>query len=279
MPAELKMVIHNVVKTLFAIAFILTVNVTVFACWCREAGPVLDQFEGSDFIIVGRLTSAYKAKATIEVDRVFKGSIKVGEQLDLVNGGFGNCSRGYSSKDVGQKYLLYLTKPDEGFMYNPSLCGRSNFVERAFDDLAYLEKLPKVAGKTRLSGYFKTRETTMPQVEDLVVKITGKKSKETHSLKTDKNGFFEIYNLVPGDYIVEPQIPVGWRIDARYMFGIDSAVKSFLVTVKAKRHTLSKITLAKDDSHSAFPATWLVPIGDPNKPNWEKLPPKDGTPN
>lgn len=267
------MTINNVLTSLLlSLAFILTVNTAVFACSCKEAGPVLDQVERSEFIIVGRLTSAYKAQATIEVDRVFKGSIKVGEQLDFVNGGHGDCSRGYSSKDIGQKYLFYLSKPDEGFMFNPSLCGRSNLIERAFDDLAYLEQLPKVAGKTRLSGYFKTRETTSPNVEDLVVKITGKKSKKSYSLKSDKNGFFEIYDLAPGDYIVEPQIPIGWRIDTKYMFGIDSTAKSYLVTIKAKRHTASKITLTKDDSHSAYPAIWFAPIKDANKPDWEILP-------
>jgi hypothetical protein len=231
---------------LVCLALILSANVAGFGCWCVDAGPVLDQVEKSKFVIVGRLASISDAKAKIVVERVYKGWLKAGDQLDFVQGQFGDCIRGFGSGEIGQQYLFYLNSPSNARLYTASICNRSNKVARAFDDLAYLDKIGEVAGKTRLSGYFKTSEANIPNVEGLVIKITGKKNKKSYSVTTDKNGFFELYDLLPGDYIIEPQTPAGWRIDVKYMFGIDdrdSTNLTYLVTVKAKRHTATRITI------------------------------------
>ncbi len=129
----------------------------------------------------------------------------------------------------------------------------------------------EVAGKTRLSGYYTTAKADMPDVERLLIKITGKKS---YSLRTDKNGFFEVYDLPPGDYVVEPQIPAGWSVDGKHMFGLDNydptKFRGYTVTIKKKRHTSARTRIRYDVS--AFPAIWFDYVYDANKPDWGILP-------
>lgn len=261
----------NLKFLLVCLALILSAHVVGFACWCRDAGPVLDQFERSKSVIVGRLASVSEAEATLAVDRVYKGDLRVGDQIRFVQGTFGDCLRGFTSEEIGKQYLFYLVSPSKESMYEASICNRSNELALAFDDLAYLDKLPEVAGKTRLSGYFTTVGDNKPDVEGLLVKVSGRKN---YSVKTDKNGFFELYDLPPGDYIIEPQIPARWRIDGQYMFGAgnedSSKFKRYTVTIKAKRHTTTRIRIRYDVSE--FPAVWFAPINDPNKPDWEILP-------
>lgn len=256
---------------LLCLALILSCHVAGFGCWCRDPGPVLKQFERSKSVIVGRLASVSEAEARLVVDRVYKGKLRVGDQLSFVQGTFGDCLRGFGSEEIGQQYLFYLDRPSKGSMYEASICNRSNRLALAFDDLAYLDRMSDVGGKTRLSGYFTTIRDDKPDVEGLLIKVTGKKS---YSVRTDKNGFFELYDLPPGDYILEPQIPARWGIDGQYMFGVEyedpSKFKEYTVTIKAKRHTTTRIRIRYDVS--AFPAIWFAYVLDLNKPNWEILP-------
>jgi len=217
-------------------------------------GPVLDRFEGSNSVIVGRILSVSENEAKLVVDQTYKGKLRVGEQLRFVQGTFGDCVRGFSTEEIGQKYLLYLDKPSKDSTYEASTCNGSNRLSSAFDDLAYLDRMSEVVGKTRLSGYFTTARDEKPDVEGLLIKVTGKKS---YSLRTDKNGFFEVYDLPPGDYIIEPQIPNLWKIDMKYMFGIDEhnlrktipfATFKYTESVKAKRHTSARIRIQPDIS-------------------------------
>ncbi len=256
---------------LLCFALILLTNAVAFGCWCRDAGPVLDRFESSNSVIVGRLVSVSGNEAKLVVDQTYKGKLRVGDQLRFVQGTFADCVRGFGSGEIGQKYLLYLDKPSKESTYEASTCNGSNRLSSAFDDLAYLDRMSEVAGKTRLSGYFTTARDDKPDVEGLLIKITGKKS---YSLRTDKNGFFEVYDIPPGDYIVEPQIPPRWRVDRKYMFGVadedSTKFKGHTETVKNKRHTSARIRIRYDIS--AFPAIWFDYVLDLNKPDWEILP-------
>lgn len=255
---------------LLSLGIVLIANTAILACSCGEPVPVLDQFERSEFVFTGRLTMADRTKAVITVERTYKGKLKAGETLDFVNGGHGDCSRGYRTADVGREYLFYLSVPTEGSMFNPSLCSRSTAVERAFDDLSYLNKLPATAGRTRLSGYFISREENIPNVEGLVITVSG--TKRQYELTTDKNGLFEVYDLAPGDYIVTPQIPIGWQMGYQKMSGINNnKILSYELTVKSKRHTATRIPIFRTPV-AHYPRIWFAPINDPNKPDWEILP-------
>jgi hypothetical protein len=84
--------------------------------------------------------------ATLRVERVFKGTVKVRDELVFGQGGGADCIWTFNEKTVGEEFLFYLASPDRysDRSYLPSQdpglwfafgCGRSNRLERATDDL------------------------------------------------------------------------------------------------------------------------------------------------
>jgi hypothetical protein len=129
----------------------------------------------------------------------------------------------FGEKSVGNQLLMYLDRPErranDSFYswIDPSFwlaitCGRSDRIDGS--DLLYLEKLSKVKGKTRISGTLDARPETDLNLEGKTVKIIG--PKKVYKTKTNKNGVFEIYDLPPGKYVIEPEVPQGWKLDPVY---------------------------------------------------------------
>ena len=61
-----------------------------------------------------------------------------------------------------------------------------------------------------------------------IIKIIG--AQKTYETKTDKGGVFEIYDLPPGKYSIEPEMPAGWKID-QYHLSVtvpNDAIRSFI---------------------------------------------------
>ena len=195
---------------------------------------------------------------TMVVEKVFKGDLKVSQQIVFGQGGGGDCIWTFNERSIGGQYLLYLSRPDEPATdpplgsRDPSLwvafgCGRSTSVEGAAGDLAYLENMSKVKGKTRISGTLDARPESGLDFAGRTVRIIG--SKKVYKTKTNKNGVFEIYDLPPGKYFVEPEIPRGWKIDVshlRYLFRVgghedfsqrrDEWQKRVELTLEPKKH-------------------------------------------
>lgn len=247
---------------LLCLGFILVTNTTALGCWCRSPSPVLDQFEASKIVLLGRLASVSESKAGIVAERVFKGRVKVGDNLEFEQGQFADCLRGFTEEEIGERYLLYLSKPKDESLFAVSTCNRSNKVDNAFADLAYLDRMHEAAGKSRLYGYFTTSEAVALDFANLNIKITAKKTARSYSVKTDANGFFEIYDLAPGEYLIEPQMPAGWIMDVKYMFGIDDVYRklsAYIVTVKTKRHTETRIRILRTSFVSVLGQPCLAP--------------------
>ena len=91
-------------------------------------------------------------QSILTVEKVFKGNLKVGQKLPFRQGGGGDCVWTFSEKAVGNEYLLYLSaKPGDDGLWTGEVCSRSGSTKYRASDLLYLEKLPKVLGKTRIS--------------------------------------------------------------------------------------------------------------------------------
>lgn len=228
------------------LATVVVLNSQAVACTCGTRPTVLDAFENSNLVVVLKLVSVDKIRekereydvgyirsVSMVVEKVYKGDVKVGAELKLAQGGGADCIWTYDEKWVGTKFLFYLGKPSvegafgEGMnsgtrfpreggpltqpMYHAIGCGRSTGLKGATDDLSYLDNLPKVRDKTRLSGTLDTWYNYDFKAGDISIKLVGKN--KTFTTKTDKNGFFEIYDLPPGDYIAEVAIPFGWKIN------------------------------------------------------------------
>ncbi|HKU74916.1 MAG TPA: hypothetical protein VJR02_13470 [Pyrinomonadaceae bacterium] len=263
------------VLSLVSFAFLLGMAGTVSACSCAQRPTVMDAFEASDEVVILRAVSVEKAantenehyvdgvrSTTMVVEKVFKGKLKVRDEIVLGQGNGADCIWTFSEKSVGNQYLFYLHRPEkrtnEDYLppHDPGTwfafgCGRSRGLAVATEDLLYLEKMQKVRGKTRISGTIGGWQNPDIAVDGKRIKIIG--SKKTYWAKTDENGVFEIYDLPPGKYFVEPETPEGWRIDPywfRYspsvvMRGYDEpemkSPRQVAITLEEKKHASLEI--------------------------------------
>lgn len=225
---------------------LLTLSGEAFGCTCGPRPTVLDAFGSASFVVTARLASVDKIRerereydvgyirsVTMIVDKIYKGDVNPGTELKFGQGGGADCVWTYDEQDIGAEFLFYLRSPSvearfgEGMnsatvfpreggpnsapMFYPITCGRSRGLKYAWDDLAYLDNLAKVKGRTRISGTFDTWSRGDFNPTNISVKLVGKS--KTFTAKTDKNGFFEIYDLPAGDYVAQINIPFGWKIN------------------------------------------------------------------
>jgi Carboxypeptidase regulatory-like domain len=269
--------------TLFSVSLLLIAHQSANACSCGPRGSVLDSFDGSDEVVVSRVMSVEKAEntenrpyvdgvksATMVVEKVFKGKLKPRDEIVFGQGGGADCIWTFNENSVGHQYLFYLDRPETLANANflpskePGLwfafgCGRSNVLAGATEDLLYLEKMKKVRGKTRISGSI-GGGSDYPDLS-----VAGKKIKiigpnKTYVTKTDKDGVFEIYDVPPGKYFVEPEIPSGWMIHpfwlrySRSIVGAEAGepeMKSpsqIAITLEPRKHASLYIVFTVDNS-------------------------------
>jgi hypothetical protein len=138
-----------------------------------------------------------------EVERSFKGLKEKTFQVFQVNT---SVTWWYRDKDIGKTLLLYLYKQKEKNFYNILQCSRSGEADKSTDALSWLEKLPGSLERNRISGTL-WENNTWAALSNVGVKISN--SKNSYDLVTDKNGMFEIWDVVPGDYSIVSQKPSG----------------------------------------------------------------------
>lgn len=214
---------------------------TALGCTCASRSTVQDEVETHENVLVAKLTGFVEVKrifdgATIrrsyagvlDVERVYKGKLQTKETIKIFNGGGGDCSGGFARTDVGTSFLFYMNGPKlisnyPEPVYSFSVCSRSSRLKEMTPDLIYLDGLPALAGKTRLSGTIAAwgENIQLPDVGGLNVTISGSKYQKV--LQTNKDGFFELWGIPPGNYLVSYQLPPGWKIDInRILAGNDS---------------------------------------------------------
>ena len=236
------------------------------ACGCRpKMTAIADEVETSDLVVIARVTALIKgpnrfpisdiSHSTAVIEKVFKGDVKAGEEIRLGQGDATlDCSWDFFPDSIGEQFLLYLDrpeKPSEPFWV--STCRRSTGVEYAQDDLLYLENIDKLRGRTRVSGVVERDSGDDENLAGQQVRITGKN--KSYIATTDKDGVYEIYDLPPGRYTIEPILQPGWRIDHWLMTRDDTRAewkrsneglppltrRSF--TLRAKKHFGADISL------------------------------------
>lgn len=195
------------------------------ACGCFPYSTVLEDFEEADLVVIARLVSLEKAtkptaryggdikSATMLVEKVFKGGVKVNEVLAFGQGDeVLDCSWTFHKTMIGEQYLLYLDapeRPSESFYI--STCNRSRKLEYARDDLLYLNNMDKLRGRTRISGVLSIDSAEDVGLEGWKIRVIGRR--KTYVATTDKNGVYELYDLPLGRYLLEPEMKFGWKVD------------------------------------------------------------------
>lgn len=209
-----------------ATAFLFLNVEKVNACSCAATPTVLEEYEWADTVVIVKATSIEKAdktygykgirSATTVVEKVFKGNIKVDDEMVFAQGGGSDCIWTFDESSIGQEYLFYLkSSGKDEKVWIVGTCGRSHNLKYAADDLLYLNNLKKVRGKSRISGTVEFEKDTDLSVEGIKIRVVG--TKKTYEVKTDENGVYEIYDLPAGKYFIEPSTPKGWKIDSFWL--------------------------------------------------------------
>ena len=262
----------NLYAVLFLSAFLLSAT-PAEGCSCLPGITVQEQYEWASIIVIAQAVSVEKSDelptatggvrlTTMVVEKVFKGPIKVGEQMVFAQGTGADCVWFFSEKSIGQRYLFYLVQDSKyRGSWNASICGRSASLGLAADDLLYLENVERVRGKTRLSGTLSLYEAPIVQgQEGTRTTLAGKKvrvigEKETYELVTNQDGVYEIYDLPAGRYKIEPEIPSGLRIDNFFASKVPNN-KRPIGSVGSKRETFE--VMVESGKHSYFDLTYGV---------------------
>jgi hypothetical protein len=201
-----------------------------FGCSCLAPPTVQDEFDRSENVLVAnlkgfeeidRFADGEKIHRTyagiLEVEKVYKGNLRVKGTIKIFSGGGGDCTAGFGKSDIGMSILFYMGGPRKvakgaSPLYSFSICSRSGSLKSVAADLKYLDNRSALAGKTRLSGAIAAwgENISLPSVSGLSVKISG--SNFQQELKTDMDGSFEIWDIPPGDYELAFQVPHGWKM-------------------------------------------------------------------
>jgi hypothetical protein len=215
-------------KLLIAGSILLTISFsiqTASACSCAVNRAVDQEFSNYPNVVVLKLQSVEKfpegeqamgggtiKQSKLTVEKVFKGNLKVGQELTFGQGVCCICVWAFSEESVGNSYLFYLSEIPKNGIWTASICSRSGNVKDRIADLLYLKKEKKMRGRTRLSGSLdKVIETPAGKygnysyfpLPNRKIRITGN-GKNTE-IVTDENGVYEIYDLPAGKYKIIPE--------------------------------------------------------------------------
>ena len=282
----------------FLFAFFFFAETQTFACSCAGKPTVLGEFERSDLVIATELVAVNKVRekdekdkydigyidsVSMRVEKVYKGNAKIGDILTFRQGGGSDCGWTFDETNIGYEYLFYVNRPysdeevkfenkDAKLMYYAGFCGRSSGLKGAVDDLLYLNNLAKTRGRSRLSGTLESWSSDKPSFAGVKIKITGKK--KIYETKTNANGVYEIYDLPADEYLVEPQMPNGWKISrftnseyTEYYPGESFAIQrksknQVSIVIDEKRHAALDLSFSIDN---AISGKVISPAGKPMK--------------
>ncbi|MDQ3635563.1 MAG: hypothetical protein M3405_13795 [Acidobacteriota bacterium] len=211
-------------KILFFLLIFGVGTQNLFACMCG-ATSVCQAYADASSVIVAKVKSFESAKVPLEM------SLAEGEKSDVIEDGQevlleiettfkgkkhkllkilqpnSGCDWTFTYSHLEKKYLFYLNYNKKHKRYSIIPCGRNNPINRASNDLSWLNGLPESLKRTRLSGLIQVNDDTdtFPTFPDFEVDIKGKN--KTYSVISDKNGLYKVWDLPIGKYIVLPKLP------------------------------------------------------------------------
>ena len=244
----MRKIVRSFFMIILSIWFIFALSNYAIGCTCVSEIPLDWSTIAAENILLLKLKSLEKyqkgeeqltvdgiKQAKLIVQKSFKGSMKKGQEVIFPQGEETDCFWAFSEKHFGREFLFFLGKKDSFSL--SSICSHSNSLNVAAADLLYVAKYKKVFGKTRLSGMFYNvtekksvnpmwRNWNYKPIAGRKLRIVGKGVDLT--VKTNKFGAYEIYDLPVGKYKLIPQEVKGYRILIPYNENNE-------VEVKAKR--------------------------------------------
>ena len=217
------------------------------ACTCGGYPSPAEAFERAAAVFVGRVVRA--APATVKeaedgeqtvvarVEESFKRA-RVGALYTFRQPAH-NCAPKF---EQGGRFLFHAGRDPKTKTWEVYGCGRSADLGHAADDLLYLRALPLSAQRNRVSGMLLHYEDGPGGGFKLVGGVAGAKVRvrgrgKTFEATTDSNGVYELYDLPPGKYTVEPEPPFGLRVSFPMPFGPGAERRENEVTVRLEEKT------------------------------------------
>ena len=263
---------------LVLVGFLLDVPVAT-ACSCRPKPTVLEAYESAEVVVIARVASVEKSEhgegygginsTKMVVEKVFKGDLKAGDEMAFAQGAGTDCIWGFYRESVGQRFLFYLGPRRNNRWYATSCTRSASLPETAgaTDDLLYLSKIKEMQGKTRLSGTIQFIRGSEVNLAGRTIRIIG--TDKVYEVKTNESGVYEIYDLPAGKYLVEPEVPAGWKLSdvwLRYSLlpGDDPgrSSKKLSIALEDKKHASLDIVYELDN---AIRGRLFDPNGNPMK--------------
>jgi len=191
----------------------------VYGCFCTGWSSPCGEYAAADLVFVGTVIvvdplppdGAYaRNKTVVEVERGYKNVLQ-GETVEL-HQYVGGCDPSFRE---GERYLFYVDRSGDDWRVHG--CGRSAPVERAGDDLLYLQRLPWSQVETRISGSLRHYEDLPEDGFTFLGPLSGAKVEiegpgVSLVLTTNQQGAYEVYGLPAGEYTITPEIPQGMKI-------------------------------------------------------------------
>jgi hypothetical protein len=231
---------------IFAVVLLPLAAARVAACSCGGYPSPAEAHASADAVFVGgvvRATPDTRKKAVYteqtvaaRVDEAFKGA-RVGEEITFRQPSH-NCAPKF---DAGKRYLFYASYDAKTKTWEVYGCNRGSDLEGAADDLLYLRALPLSAQRNRVSGMLEHYEDGPDKEFSLVELLAGAKVRikgkdKTYEVTTNADGVYELYDLPPGTYSIEPELPFGLKVRFPMQFG-PAAEKGAGVTVELGEKT------------------------------------------
>ena len=267
--------LRTAIRLLYSSVLVIAAAKIVSACSCPPPKSVLDAYDAADAVLIVRMVSVKKVETepalpgnvfgAFAVERVYKGNVKVNDKLVFAVAYKFHCPSVFREEDINSEFLFYAQAPknDQEF-WSLLNCGRSKAVSLATEDLLYLDNTSKRRGKTRISGKYGNDRNQDVVVAHRRIRIVS--DEKAYEIFTDDNGVFEIYDVPPGRYRLEPEIPEGWRID-RWFLRLNSSTaallkspKSVQFDVETKKHISINLGFEPDN---AVEGKLVGPKGDP----------------
>lgn len=272
---------HPLLKTasrlFYALVMVSVAVRIVSACSCPPPKSVLDAYDAADAVLIVRLVSVHNSEAsesaaarnfseaTFAVERVYKGNVKAHDKLSFGLVHNIHCPSVFREEDINNEFLFYAQAPkNDKELWTVVNCGRSKAVSLATEDFLYLDNMNKRRGKTRISGkYGNDRNQDLVVAHRRIRIVSDEKAYETF---TNEKGFFEIYDVPPGKYRLEPEIPAGMRID-RWFLRLNSSAAAVLKSpnsaqfnLEPKKHVSINLGFEPDN---AVAGRLIGPKGEP----------------
>jgi hypothetical protein len=145
----------------------------------------------------------------LNVVRTFKGQNR---RRIVLSQPLSNCDPDFSS-EVGETQLFYLVRDKETRSYIAIAEGMGGLLETQSENLYWLNDLPRSRNRTRVSGEIKvgTDQDNFIFIPGIKVKVFN--AANSFTVRTDKNGVYQVWDVPAGKYQVEPILPDNMELD------------------------------------------------------------------